>query len=324
MRMLDRYKLKESWAAFYSDEDKSGIRSIPLLSANKRSFYAAISYPDNAESIMIEVCKDTKIPSSIDSLGFSITCQLLPNKKYVIIVSKSREASLDIFYTMCIDLIDCVSQSQHSSAIISRLFAWKNFMKTPTNHLSQSSERGLFGELIVLNKLVDLCESHAKLLDSWLGPIRGLHDFEFPKGSIEVKSTVKSSNCAQITSLDQLDVTPESSLYLALVKLKKCSHSGLTLDDLVERTAARLDPSLKPDFYSKLIFCGYLPSHQVSRPYKVQYRSNECYYYHVDKAFPCLRASNVPHQVKNISYQLDLTRQPEVTSAVIEELVEGL
>ncbi|OCH60192.1 hypothetical protein A6D98_12480 [Aliivibrio fischeri] len=322
--MFDQYKLKESWAAFDFNEETSGIRSIPLLSVNKRSYYAAMSYPDNAESIMIEVSTDTTIPSSVDSLGFSITCQLLPNKKYVIVVTKSKDASFDIFYAMCIDLIDCVSHSEYSSAIISRLFAWKNFMKTPTNYLSQSSERGLFGELIVLNKLVDVCGAHSKLLDSWLGPIRGLHDFEFPSGSIEVKSTIKSSNCAQITSLDQLDVAAESSLYLALVKLKKCTSSGQTLDDLVENTVARIDSSLKPDFYSKLIFCGYLPNYQISRPFRVQYRSSECYYYHVDQAFPCLTASNVPHQVKSISYQLDLTYQPEVTSAIIEKLVEGL
>jgi Putative PD-(D/E)XK family member, (DUF4420) len=69
---------------------------------------------------------------------------------------------------------------------------WRLFWSSQQAVLSAEQELGLFGEVWTLNQYMDI-EIEDSILN-WNGPFGARHDFQFQKGSIEVKTTSKSGS----------------------------------------------------------------------------------------------------------------------------------
>jgi len=101
---------------------------------------------------------------------------------------------------MAQDLIALLAEALHedeqavSDSVIARIRAWQDFMSYPrAGILSEDEEIGLHGELIVLEKLLAILPDSAAVMGMWQGPLRGLHDFKLPVGSLETKATISST-----------------------------------------------------------------------------------------------------------------------------------
>ena len=94
---------------------------------------------------------------------------------------------------------------------------WKAFFDRWGAPLSPEEQRGLFGELIVLEHLIE-AGSSTRVRD-WVGPEGKLHDFESAEWHIEVKTSMKNDPTAMIHPLNQLD-PHELSFNLVVVKIK--------------------------------------------------------------------------------------------------------
>lgn len=127
--------------------------------------------------------------------------------------------------------------------------------------LSDDQELGLFGELLVLDRLIGSIGAR-RAVDSWRGPTREEHDFGLGDFDIEVKTTLTEDRSHHISSMTQLEPSPARSLWLVSVQLTTRGIDGITLPESIDRTMTRLpEPAIRARFADRLTAVGWDPSH---------------------------------------------------------------
>lgn len=91
------------------------------------------------------------------------------------------EMVCDVVGTM--DAVAGAGEESALRAMLSRIRAWQEFMRRTPRGLSPEAEVGLAGELAFLDLLLDAGMSASLVVESWLGPTGGIHDFEIGSGS---------------------------------------------------------------------------------------------------------------------------------------------
>ena len=245
-----------------------------------------------------------------------------------IALRRQTVGSRDLFAAMADDLLRLLRLSTGDDeptifrTFITRIRGWQDFMQRGSDGvLSPESEVGLVGELQVLRDLIDAGVSPHLAVESWKGPIGGLHDFSIGTGAIEVKTSVAAASFpAKVGSLDQLDDDFIKPLYVSAVRLL-IDHSGKSLPDAVEETRSRLDvePVARREFESRLLHAGYFDS--ASTRYTRRFTHVLSRVFPVDGAFPRLVRSGVPSVITRAQYEMDLDLSPLVVSDLNEALI---
>jgi hypothetical protein len=199
------------------------------------------------------------------------------------------------------------SQEHLFGLFLSRIRAWQDFMaRNWRGVLTPEAETGLYGELVVLRALAGAGLSAAHAVDSWQGPLNGLHDFSVHGGAVEVKTTVSVHTFpAEIGSLEQLDFALTQPLFLVGVRLA-VSSAGSTLPDLIGTLRDYLaDQSAALSvFESRLLHAGYLDAR--ADHYTRRFETVRIIVFEVNQAFPGLTRSTVHAAVRQTRYELDL------------------
>ena len=186
------------------------------------------------------------------------------------------------------------------------LVKWKSFFqfdKDPV--LSDNVQQGLYGELCVLEKLIELHGENA--IYWWAGCNAEEHDFYCLNNIIEVKSSsslgaekVHISNEFQLESLNETSI-----LYLYYIKLKKSAADGETLSTIVSRISGKLGVNLQSLFQEKLLQVGYI--HQLPELYKIHFRVRDESCYIVKDDFPRIKSKDLPNGISSVNYELSLS-----------------
>ena len=184
--------------------------------------------------------------------------------------------------------------------------------------LSTREQQGLFGELLFLNRLLDVCVTYGlpmeNALASWRAPERSAsRDFSRNGIVVEVKSTGRAVREHRISSLHQLERgVGESSLLLYSLSVSPDASSDVRLCDLIIDQRERLgshgetyDRLLRDRGYDSRLFSAYRLAIGFSTtrfPVAI---------YDVDRAMPRLRTSDfsgggVPANVSDVTYTLNL------------------
>ena len=238
----------------------------------------------------------------------------------------------DIFAILAIDLLD-VARSQSTSELalrrcIDRISMWQGlFERLPADGLSDEAQRGLFGELWVLENLMLEVLDLPEAVEAWRGPDPGNQDFVRLGVAIEVKTTLaKRHSRLPIANEKQLDEVPHSILYLANVRLDESAAAGRNLNDLV----GNCRQLVASDLYAArllddcLLKAGYLDVH--ANLYQERcWQVSGCRFFHVHDHFPRLTEANVPPGVGDIKYSViadDLSQYECQRSDVAKSLEE--
>ena len=108
------------------------------------------------------------------------------------------------------------------------------------------------------------------------------------KVDLEVKTTLSEDRSHRISSLTQLEPSPDRDLWLVSVQLTTSGVGGTTLTELIERTMNRLSsPALKALFAGTLAGTGWDPvhSHLYTRRFV---RRSEVLTFKVTQEFPAI------------------------------------
>jgi hypothetical protein len=175
------------------------------------------------------------------SNGFQISMQTLmdpKSKEDLPFIELSNVGNIDVilFGAFLDELLKSIEEGKGVllEEIKNLLEKWKNMLSLDTEKvMSLSSVIGLFGELLLLDYLVN--GKKIATLDNWVGPNGNRHDFEFLQHSIEVKSTtVKNGNDIQLNGVTQLEPYPGKTVTILRIKLE-IEPTGVSLPQLIKK-----------------------------------------------------------------------------------------
>ncbi len=221
-----------------------------------------------------------------------------------------RPDLIEIFNGLCADVMGSLaaSPSDAPATVSGILDGWHELLRSGSQ-LSVEQLAGLFGELTVLNTLLDL---RPDCLFSWKGPRREPQDFIIGTRAVEVKATsAPDGQAVRIHGIDQLVTPVGGGLMLWWMRLDTSSMSGVSVPDRVETTAQRLP---RPhELWQLLARAGYYLADR-ERYDNIRFSIAEQQRYLVDDDFPRIVPSSFaggfPMGVSDVRYTVDLQSGP--------------
>jgi len=228
----------------------------------------------------------------------------------------------DVFSVLARDIAGCISQAASTEAgvraLIDRLAHWRDLLQPHSDRgLSREKRRGLYGELYLLRRLLDIGVPTAVVVESWVGPTGAHQDLQAPTAAVEVKTTAsKQPQLIRVSSERQLDTTGVNELFLAHLSLdERNSGPGENLPSIVTDLEQRLAGQYSLDFRAMLYIAGLLPTALPEYEEPV-YWVRSLDYFHLVDGFPRIVEAMCPEGVGDVQYSIQLASMREF--AVLE------
>ena len=235
----------------------------------------------------------------------------------------------DIFSLFIENIVEEISKSvTENEALVETsnvVLKWKKlFDKINFQGLTIERQKGLIGELLLFNSLLDEEYSIDALLESWTGPDFNDKDFRFGSFGIEVKLTSSKVPKVKISSERQLDNENLTKLYLVLYVVEEVKDKGFSLNSIIEqiRTKINNNQNALKFFNERLLLVGYFD--EDFENYKRQYAFRKRNFYNVSSDFPRLVTSDLPIGLFDTKYNIELSaiEQFLVSNESILELIK--
>lgn len=220
------------------------------------------------------------------------------------------------------DITESITETEAITKTLNVISKWKKlFDKINFNGLSIEQQKGLIGELLFINYLLDYQKSSSLILNAWTGPDFEDKDFLFGGIGIEIKLTSSKYPKIKITNEGQLDSQNLNDLFLILYTAENVKENGFTLNSLIEQTQQKLSPNIDElkFFNERLLLLGYLEEHKEH--YNKMYSLKKTYSYSVSEEFPKIIKSQLLIGVYNTSYFIELSAVERFTIQM-EELIQ--
>lgn len=310
-------ELEVAWRALAESSPGEGWRTIVVASELPIPVRAGRHFPGNEEALLFSFRADLvpspdRMPSG---KGFVVgEAKLHTGETYGRLwmgIRRMQFGSPELFSRMAADLLDVLGRLKGAAepilvkALIQRVRAWQEFMsRSSMEKLTSEEEVGLFGELQLLRRLLQSSMDPAIAIGAWEGPLGGIHDFLSRNFAVEVKATLASGGFrVRISSLEQLDSLVFESIHLFAVRLV-LDEKGLTLPEQIGRLYELVGPSDQVSLESRVLAAGYRVGTEDF--YSRRFSIVECLMFCVDDSFPRLSRGNVPAQVVEANYVLDV------------------
>lgn len=316
--------IKSIWESQQSTGDiiiKTKLDALPHLNC-----YAATNHITGKHLYIMSVPKSVamSIPKSDRFRGvFIVYIDLVETfELHICLLDNNLKDVFSLFIQNILDDIsDEMTEKEAFQKTLHVIAKWKILFDTiGFNGLSKKQQKGLMGELLFMNFLLDKEKSIENVLNAWTGPDFEAKDFILGSVGIEIKLTSSKHPKLQIINERQLDTQNFTALFLVLYAVEEVKKNGFSLRTLVERTQERIGhhtDALKI-FNEKLGKIGYLKGD--ANHYTKMYALRDTYGFCVDAAFPKLVKQQLPLGIYNTSYCIELSAV-EKFSISIEEII---
>lgn len=303
--------IKDIWDKQVASRKNEVIKERIFELKNINCNIGTISF-SNAKIFTLEIESDVIIHSNYLKRFIGVEVQVLPLEgeyKELAIILLDVELT-DVFVLFIEDIIKSLSIANNSvealTIIASRINYWKKlFGKYSNGLLTPEQQRGLFGELFFLKKMLDSNSNYQIIINAWQAPTGSNQDFYFDGNTVEVKTSKSNNSSIKISNEFQLDITGLKSLYIAFYKLNEYPDENHTLLNLIEEIRLLLLDSIDilKEFNLKLESLGITP--ETEEEYNnVGYVVRDEKYYQVTDEFPKIISSMVSEAVSKISYEI--------------------
>lgn len=243
-----------------------------------------------------------------------------PDGKWWLCLSLHEPSLHAVFAGLCQDIITFtrsgVEAEAAPAAILARVERWRGLFEGDHGGMSTNELRGLVGELLVLQELLDRLPPN-KAVSSWNGPLGSPQDFMLPDGNrIEVKTIRPDADTVKINGLSQLDPGTDP-LELRIIRLgdttaetEKAIIAPRLINALRERVEC--EPLALNELDSRLAAAGW---HHHPRHDEFAVRVAGVHRYNVVEGFPRITQVNVSAGIDDVRYQVELAaaRDFEIT-----------
>lgn len=218
----------------------------------------------------------------------------------------------DIFFFFIEDIIEsittAITENEALIKISNIILKWKKLFEKYTNKaLSLEKQKGLIGELLFLEILLNNGFDIEQLLTIWCGPEYEDKDFLYKNIGVEVKLSTSKLPKIQISNERQLDDLGMKYLFLIHIILDEVKGAGFSLNDLVKRVGDRFsnNNSSTLNYIEKLTKVGYeIEDYDC---YNNMYQLREINYYSVSTDFPKIIPIDLINGVYNVTYLVEPT-----------------
>jgi hypothetical protein len=235
----------------------------------------------------------------------------------------------DIFSLFIENIVEEISKSiTENEALIETsnvVLKWKKlFDKINFQGLTIERQKGLIGELLLINSMLDEEYAIDAILESWTGPDFNDKDFRIGSFGIEVKLTSSKVPKIKISSERQLENENLTKLYLVLYVVEEVKDKGFSLNSIIEdiRTKINNNQNALKFFNDRLLLVGYFD--EDFENYEGQYAFRKRNFYEVSNNFPRLVTSDLPIGLFDTKYNIELSaiEQFLVNNGSILELIK--
>lgn len=308
-----------AWSSLSAKDPTPGWQAISLPPAGPIGIQAGRRSPDDAEAILLDfplarLAPAQKLP---EGQGFSVERVNSDTARQLrLALTRLTAGNTELFAAMACDVVGALDEAVAVGAdepkllqvFLRRVGAWQEFMRKGSQSLSPEAEIGLVGELTLLRTIIDEGVAVTSAIESWVGPLDGIRDFEIGTGALEVKATLSAAGFpAKIGSLEQLDDSSRQPLFLVGERLHQ-SETGQSLPELVAemRDVAAGEAEAVRLLSERLIAAGYFDAH--ADRYIRQFTLVDTRVFEVRAGFPRLTPASVPMGVTKAAYEIDLDK----------------
>lgn len=306
-------ELYKKWSGLTENNITNGFRSIRISSECLSDIFVGVNKDANR-------CLILALPQSFEMdfkavVKENLTIEFFTDKNLIVLQLKDNDY-YDLFDDLIISLYQRIKNislvDEYSKEFIHTFYKWSEFFEDKRSELlSENIIKGLFGEILFLQTLIDESTSNSinDTLNSWKGPYDKGHDFEMNNVDIEVKTKDALQQDVKISSEFQLESSFEKQLELLVISVENDSKNGYSLKDLIipikNSVSEKLGDSgilLKALGQKGLTFKN-IHQYDIFRFKPIHMVKYNC----LAENFPKLTKSNIPKEVNSISYNLRLS-----------------
>ncbi|MFF1412823.1 PD-(D/E)XK motif protein [Streptomyces sp. NPDC058289] len=306
-----QYRLRTHWAVLRTRRDPAGMATSALGITVGNGAQILVGVDSGGDHHLLVPIDDNVI--SEDSQAAYITIRrrelrIHGTTRAYADVTCHRADLAELFDDVLAAMIDQLESNtgERPDAVCKRVLnEWRELLRRRHGLLGEEALRGLFGELVVLEKILDSARAHT--LSVWCGPNRDPHDFRLSGGDLEVKTLGMTGSTVRIHGVGQLQPPVNGDLHLVVVRLSS-DPDGLSLPDLVDRITPKTDG--RRAFDDALARAGYVgidAEHYRDRRFVVP----QIVALPVTDGFPRVVPSSLvaalPVEISALSYTLDLS-----------------
>jgi hypothetical protein len=207
------------------------------------------------------------------------------------------------------DIEKSVTESEAIKITLNVVSKWKKlFDKINFNGLSLDKQKGLIGELLFLNTLLDNEKTSANAVSAWTGAEQDFQAKDYTLGSVgvEVKFTASNQPRINVSNERQLDADNFSELFLILYSTEAVKDNGFSLNSIVEQTRQRISTEEERSiFNAKLQLNGYFD--EDKEHYGRMYSLKRVFICYVTSEFPRIVKSQLSLGIYNTSYSIEIS-----------------
>jgi len=221
----------------------------------------------------------------------------------------------DVFHRLCSDIVSVTSNAKNEpeavSLFLTRTWRWHHLLRGGLDQkLTKEEQKGLIGELLVIEKLLLPNLSPCDAVAAWTGPLGAPKDFEIGRLCIEAKARRGAATpFVAISSEHQLDTSGVDELYLHVVELDGAIgevHDAFTVTIIAGRVRDQIamhDVEAAYLFERLLMSSGFRWEDDYKDSRWIEGTSS---LFEVRDAFPCITSTAFPSGVSNVKYSIAL------------------
>jgi len=207
------------------------------------------------------------------------------------------------------DIEKSVTEKEALTTTLNVISKWKRlFDKINFNGLSLEQQKGLIGELLFLNYILDIEKTSGNALNYWTGAEREFEAKDFTLGSvgIEIKFTSSKQPRIKVSNERQLDDENLSELFLILYSTEAVKDNGFSLNSLIKQIRQTISIDEERSFFNvKLQLNGYFEEDREH--YNKMYSLKNTFAFAVTSEFPKIVRSKLPLGIYDTSYSIEIS-----------------
>lgn len=323
------------WATLAVPTGASVINARRVDANGKWNFFWARD-SDARSLLVLRYGKDAATQERLPNLkGMEVFMQVDETGEPSLSLRLRDSALRDLFYRLCLDIIasteGATSECEALNTALARTWRWHHLLRGGgTGLLSPEEQKGLIGELLVLEAYFLPVMPASDALAAWRGPLGEAKDFEIGQVAIESKAHGGGAVAAvRVSSEFQLDDSDLAALFLHVSLLDRPTEDGdhgFTLSEVCERIRARLQsmaPRSTERYDALLTAAGFRRDDDYSQS---RWTGGERGVYRVRDSFPRLVPATVPRGVANVTFSILLGSCGSflVDSAALRQAIGGV